>query len=152
MPRCQVALYQDNNRERKRRNGDIVFPILLLKDQPDQLHTKCNPEEDVKLDEAFKDLELRIHPLDLTVCSEELVDLPTKFGVDFPTQTDVCQLCGGNYTRDDCGEYIDRDVGNSGLLAETPANFADFANLDYGVYHERQVECSGRSGRVRTSW
>ena len=85
MPRCQVTLHQYDYREWKGCNGDVVFPILLLKDQPDQLHTEGNPEEHVELDEAFEDLELCIHLLDLTVCSEELVDLPAEFGVDLPT-------------------------------------------------------------------
>jgi len=85
VPRCQVSLHQDNNRERKRGDGDVVFPILLLKNQPDQLHTEGDPEEHVELDEAFEDLELTIHLLDLAICPKELVDLPTEFGVDFPT-------------------------------------------------------------------
>jgi hypothetical protein len=151
MFRRQVTLHQHDDREWKRCDGNVVFPVLLLKDQPDQLHTEGNPEEHVEFDETFKDLELRIHPLDLAVCSKELVDLPTKFGVDLPTEANVCQFCGGNYTRDDCGEYVYRNVRDSSLYAESASDFADFTNLDDGVYHERQVECSEKSTRVRTS-
>lgn len=85
MPRCQVSLHQDNNGKRKGCDRDIVFPILLLKDQPDQLHAEGNPEEHIELDKTLEDLEVRIHLLNLTVCTKKLVDLPTELGVDLPT-------------------------------------------------------------------
>jgi hypothetical protein len=53
------------------------------------LNGKANPEEDVEFNQALVDLVMCIHLLDLAVSTKELVNLPTKFVVNLPAETDI---------------------------------------------------------------
>jgi hypothetical protein len=56
------------------------------------LNGKANPKEDVEFDQAFVNLVMCIHLLDLAVSTKELVNLPPKFAVYFPAETDISNL------------------------------------------------------------
>lgn len=92
MPRREVALNEDNERQGEGSTSKIVFRIVWVQDQPDELHREADPEEEVELDQAQKDLVVSVHRLDATVRAKVLVHLPAKLGVDPPPQRAVGEL------------------------------------------------------------
>lgn len=69
--------------------GEIVFSIIGIQHQPDKLHRKADPEEQIELYETKEDLVVGIHGLDLSVSTKELVHLPAKFCVNLPAEEDI---------------------------------------------------------------
>jgi len=60
---------------------------------------------------------MNIESLDATVSSEELVNLPTEFAPDAPTQNHVRQFSQGDNKWDDDNENVDGDAEDGGLRA-----------------------------------
>ena len=107
MARRKVAFDENNERQREGGAGQIVFRVVGVQDQPDELHREADPEEEVELDEAEEDLVMGEHGLDPAVRTEELVDLPSKLGVDLPAERNVRDLGDGDDNGDDDGEGLD---------------------------------------------
>lgn len=102
--RGKVTFDEEENRQRKSGPRDVVLPIVLLEDQPYELHGETNPKEDVELDKSFEYLVCCVHLLDATVSTQKFVYLPAEFVVDFPAKTNVGYLRSRYDGRDNVSE------------------------------------------------
>lgn len=80
-----MTFNKDDEGQRQSGACEIIFGIVVVEDQPDELYGEADPEEEIELDETEKDLIVGIHGLDAAVRTKILVHLPTKFGVDLPS-------------------------------------------------------------------
>jgi hypothetical protein len=113
----KVAFDEEENRQRESGPCNVVLPIVLLKNQPYELHGEADPEEDVELDQALENLVRCVHFLDAAVSTQELVHLPAEFVINFPAKADVGYLRSGYDGRDNVSENLHRymqDPGRSG--------------------------------------
>ena len=79
-----MALDENDNGQRKSRASEVELGIMMIENQPDELHWEADPEEEVELNQAQEDLVVGEHGLDPAVCAKELVNLPPELGVDLP--------------------------------------------------------------------
>ena len=102
----------DEDQDRKRQGGacQVVLCVVIIEDEPDELHREPDPEEQAELDETEEDLVVRVHRLDAAIRTEELEHLPAKLGVDLPPERAVYELGDGDDYWDDDSEDFDGDV------------------------------------------
>ena len=80
----------------------------------------------------------RVHFLDASIGSEELVNLPTKFSPYLPTKGNVGDFGDGNDYGDDGCKNLHGDVGYSRAIWSE--ELSNFGYLNDGVNEEQGVE------------
>jgi hypothetical protein len=106
-----VTFHKQDQGCRERCTSNIKLPVSLLEqDKRNELYGEADPEEDVELDQALKDLILGVKLLDLSISAKELVDLPSKLMIYLPAEGDICQFGNGDHDRKDGSEDIERNM------------------------------------------
>jgi hypothetical protein len=107
------------------------------------LNREPEPEEHVELEHALEDLVLSVHLLDPAVRPQQLVHLPSEFGINFPTKSNVGHLGDTDDDRDDVGEYCDGYFGEDTCLVGREDG-ANFGYLDGRVNQDEGVKDAAR--------
>lgn len=113
----------------------------MIKNEPDELNGKADPEEQVELHQTEEDLVMRVHGLDPNVSSEIFVHLPSKLGVDLVSQAYVGAFSDSDDDGYDSSEIFDGYMRESRGVGRDEALY--FSDLNDRVCQQNSVEDTG---------
>lgn len=140
VPGSQVTLNQQYHRQWEGSTSEVVLPVVVVEDQPYELNRETNPKEHIEFDEAFENLVVRIHLLEVSVGAKELVNLPAKLVIDLPPKSDVGYFSDGDDDGNDSRKHVDWNIGNPAPDLRCCDDGPDFANLNDGIEEEQSIE------------
>jgi hypothetical protein len=109
IPGCEVALYEQKERQRQSKDGEVVLDVHVGEDEVNELDGETNPKEEIELDEAEEDLVMSKHALDSDVGAKKLVNLPTKLAPHLPRQSHISDFGEREDNVGDVDECHNRD-------------------------------------------